>query len=119
MEATVILSKCPKQKLMYGIRTQKMNDGDWWRTWAFPIDERRAKKEGYDITRIQGSLYHTEGYLGCPYCGTKSFVQCNKCQKISCWNGEIRLNCEWCGNDMDNIVSTTEKVTFNLSGGDI
>ena len=117
MEAAVLLAKCGKRKQIYGIRTQKMNDGDWWRTWAFPIDEHRAGSEGYDLTTVHGNLYHTEDYPGCPFCGTKNFVLCNKCHKISCWNGESRLECPWCGNDMNNIVTATEK--FNLSGGDI
>ena len=117
MDAAVILAKCYKTKKMYGMRSQKMNDGDWWRTWAFPIDEKRAHGEGYDTTIVQGNMYHTEEYPGCPYCGTKNFVQCNKFRKLSCWNGETRLTCLWCGNDMNNIATATEK--FNLSGGDI
>ena len=117
MEAAVILAKCPKRKLIYGIRTQKMSDGDWWRTWAFPVDDHKAHSEGYEITKVRGNLYHTEEYPGCPYCGAKGFVQCNECQKISCWNGESRLKCEWCGNDMNNMVSATGK--FDVSGGDI
>ena len=117
MEAVVILAKCSKNKSLYGMRAQKMNDGDWWRTWAFPVDERKAHKEGYDITNIQGNLYHTEDYPGCPYCGAKSFVLCNKCNKITCWKGETRLTCQWCGNDMNNIIAAIER--FNLSGGDI
>lgn len=117
MEAAVLLAKCGKRNRIYGIRTQKMSDGDWWRTWAFPIDEHRAESEGYDLTVVQGNLFYTEEYPGCPFCGTKNFVMCNKCHKISCWNGESRLECPWCGNDMNNIVTATEK--FNLSGGDI
>ena len=42
IEAAVITAKCSKGKRTYGIRIQKMEDGDWWRTWAFPIDEKRA-----------------------------------------------------------------------------
>jgi len=93
MEAAVIIAKCPKRSLIYGIRIQKMNDGDWWRTWTLSIDERKAHNEGYDATEVQGNLYCTEEYPGCPYCGTRNFVQCNKCRKISCWNGESRLTC--------------------------
>lgn len=117
MEAVILLAKCGRRKQIYGVRTQKMNDEDWWRTWAFSIDEHRANSEGYDITTVQGKLYHTEKYPGYPYCGTKSFVMCDQCLIISCWNGELRLKCPWCGNEMNNIVIATEK--FNLSGGDI
>ncbi len=117
IEAAVITAKCSKGKQTYGIRIQKMEDGDWWRTWAFPIDEKRASKESYDATKAQGNLYVTEGYPGCPYCGTKGFVQCGSCHKLSCWNGESRLVCPWCGSEMKEIVSAKEK--FDVSGGDI
>lgn len=117
MEAAIILAKCPKRKIAYGMRTQKMNDGDWWRTWAFPINEKRAHSEGYDETQVLGNLFATAEYPGCPYCGAKGFVQCNKCKKIACYSGEKSLICPWCGNLMDNITTATEK--FSLSGGDI
>ena len=48
MNASVILIRCPKNKSVFGARTQQMNDSDWWRTWAFAIDENRAKRVGYD-----------------------------------------------------------------------
>ena len=117
MEAAVILAKCTRRKLVYGMRTQKMDDGDWWRTWAFPLDEYNARNEGYDKTIVQGNMYYTKEYPGCPYCKTKNFVQCGKCKKLSCWNSETKLTCLWCGNNMDSIVTTEER--FNLSGGDI
>ena len=116
MEAAVLLAKC-KDKRTYGMRIQRMSDGDWWRTWAFPIDERRANKEGYGVTKAQGNLYVTDEYPGCPYCGTNGFVQCNSCKKLSCIKDEKKLICPWCGNNMDNIVYTTEK--FSVTGGDI
>lgn len=117
MEATVILTKCPKTRRMFGVRIHKMDDGDWWRTWAFPIEERRAKCEGYDLQEIKGNLYSTDKYPGCPYCGTYGFVQCGHCGKLSCYNGEDSLDCMWCGNEMINIVTAEDG--FNVNGGDI
>ena len=117
MEAAVILAKCPRYKITYGMRTQKMSDGDWWRTWSFSIDENRAKKEGYDETKFRGSLWYTKEYPGCPYCESKGFAQCNTCHKLMCWNGETHMTCLWCGNELSNIVTATEK--FSVSGGDI
>ena len=93
-----------------------MEDGDWWRTWAFPINESRASSEGYDMTKIQGNLYSTEDYPGCPHCGTSGFVQCGKCGKLSCWNGETTMKCNWCGVQLENIVTTENG--FDVSGGD-
>ncbi len=116
MEATVIIQKCPSNHRFFGVRTQKMNDGDWWRTWSFVIDERRAHREGYDETPILGNLYETEDYPGCPYCGSHNFVVCVHCKRISCWNNESRFKCSWCSRE-SNVVTATEK--FNLSGGDV
>ncbi len=115
MEANIILFKCSRQSKYYGVRVQKVND-DWVRTWAFKISEKNAKKEGYDQQPIRGNLYATDEYPGCPYCGLKSFVQCNACNKISCWNGESSLQCVWCGNQMSNIVTATDE--FDVDGGD-
>ena len=115
MEAIIILAKCPKTHLMYGIRAQKINR-DWWRTWAFPINEYRARREGYDITTVEGSLCCTMDYPGCPYCKYKGFVQCYECHKLSCWDGKSHMVCPWCGMVMDNIITSTD---FTISGGDI
>ena len=117
MEASVFLTKCSKDGAVFGTRIQKMEDDDWWRTWAFPIDDKRAAKEKYTNTEIKGNLYALKSFPGCPYCGTKGFVQCGRCHKITCWNNEESLLCGWCGNNMTNIVTKTEK--FNVSGGDI
>ena len=116
MEANIVLFKCTKTHNLFGVRVQKFSDGDWYRTWAFRIKESSAKAEGFDKTPIKGNLYATKEYPGCPDCGTKSFVQCNNCKKLSCWNGEDHLTCPWCGNEMRNITEATEK--FNVSGND-
>lgn len=115
MEAAVILARCSRGAKLYGMRTQKMEDGDWWRTWAFPIDENRAHKEGYDTTPIRGNLKNTSGYPGCPYCGTYNFAQCGKCSKLTCYNGEKQLKCGWCGIILKNFE--TARDGFELSGG--
>lgn len=114
VEANVLLCKCNKTSRMYGVRVQKMKDGDWWRTWAFKIKPANARSEGYDATPIQGSLNVTAEYPGCPYCGTLGFVQCGVCKKITCHNGEESLTCQWCGRKLENFV-TAEK--FDVDGG--
>lgn len=117
MEASVILAKCSKNRGMYGVRIQRMEDGDWWRTWAFPIEERRARNEGYGCEAVRGNLRATGDYPGCPYCGSKGFVQCNTCHKITCWEGEHSKDCQWCGTRMENITPASDP--FTVSGGDI
>ena len=81
MDATIIMIHCLKQNKVFGARTERRSDGDWWRTWAFPISERIAKAEGYDKTPVRGNLYSTIDDPGCPYCGGNGFVQCNRCHK--------------------------------------
>ena len=116
MQASVILIRCAKTKKAFGARIQKMDDGDWWRTWAFPIDEKRAEREGYDRETIRGNLCCTKDYGGCPYCGTEGFVQCPKCGKLTCWNGESSISCQWCNYHMNHVIESRDK--FAVSGGD-
>ena len=71
MKANVILMKCPKAKRTYGVRIEE-SCGDWFRTWAFPMDEGRASHEGYDKTKITGNLAPYSEFNGCPYCGSHS-----------------------------------------------
>lgn len=117
MEATIILARCQVKNLLYGIRVQKEHDGQWECTWSFPIDERRARNEGYDDTRVQGEIYLGKGYPGCSYCGATGFVGCGKCRKLTCWDGRKKIVCQWCGNEMsaDNLRSGC----FDVPGGDI
>jgi hypothetical protein len=116
MEANVIIIKCSKPNKAFGARVEKMEDGDWWRTWAFNISAKKASSEGYINNSVIGNLYCTEDYPGCPHCGTTGFIQCHKCNKLSCWNNEERLVCPWCGAELDNIVTATDK--FNVSVND-
>ena len=116
MEANVLLFKCTKSKRAYGVRIQKMRDGDWYRTWAFKLSEGSAKREGYDRSVIKGNLYATEEYPGCPYCGCQGFVMCGHCQKIACWDGESSYTCPWCGTKSN--ISTAEDMFTVTANGD-
>ena len=116
MEATVILARCPDNGQLYGMRTQKMPDGDWRRNWAFPVNARQAKSEGYDKMEIRGSLRYEAGYPGCPYCGAKNLLQCGKCGKLTCWKGGRALVCGWCGIRAERFERVSE---VRVSGGDM
>jgi hypothetical protein len=101
MEANVILCKCSKNHT-FGMRVEKRGR-DWVRTWAFKIDEGRARHEGYDKVTISGSLNPVDEYPGCPYCGEGGFVLCN-CGKMNCSStitdkggGNGVFTCNWCG----------------------
>ena len=40
-KAEVILMKCPETQKIYGVRVEEWQ-GDWFRTWAFPVDVKKA-----------------------------------------------------------------------------
>lgn len=64
VEASVIIMKRGITKKLSGVRVQKMEDGDWQRTWAFSLKEKTASREGYSQTQIHGSLRKTDDYPG-------------------------------------------------------
>lgn len=99
INANVALCKCPSSKGIYGVRFEERGN-DWVRTWAFKIDEKKAKREGFDRTTMSGSMDATPEYPGCPYCGSMDIALC-ECEKIFCmpsvWKGWFKkLTCPWC-----------------------
>ncbi len=96
-EAVIVLCKCGEVHKTFGIRAEKIQSNHWMFTWAFPIRDDSAKREGYDKSTVIGLIESTENYPGCPYCNQINFTVCN-CGHISCTilrNGVF--TCEWCG----------------------
>lgn len=113
-EATVIMATCRKGNGVFGIRAEKIKR-DWHFTWAFPVSEQSAKREGYDSTTVKGNIIVDDEYPGCPYCSSKSFVQCGGCKKISCWDfADSIFKCPICGDQGE--VCTVDSFD-NISGG--
>lgn len=110
MNANVMLCRCGQSGRLYGIRIEERNN-DWVMTWAFPLKEDIAKREGYDSIRVHGSFRAVDDYPGCPFCHTNGFIVCGKCGKISCYNNEELSKCEWCGNMSKAVASDCLKVT--------
>jgi len=117
LNATVVLSRCSKTKQCFGVRIEERG-GDWIRTWAFPIDEKKAQREGFDKNAITGSLNVDKDFPGCPYCKSDIFIQC-ECGKSGC-GGEIKqglffakYTCPWCGKTLP--IQFTDSV--NVQGG--
>ena len=114
VEANVVLAKCSRSRKSYGIRIERRRDNIWYCTWAFPLSESGASNEGYGSTMISGRVEIDSEYPGCPYCGTKAWVSCGSCKKLSCWiNGEHYFSCMWCGNSGE----VTAADSFDLQGG--
>ncbi|GHV31358.1 hypothetical protein FACS1894167_13620 [Synergistales bacterium] len=108
-EAVIALCKCKKSKKLYGVRFERTGANDWQYTWAFPIKEATAQREGYGGTTITGNIEPAPGYPGCPYCGSKYFVVC-QCGKLNCNISTSNLfTCEWCG--------LTGALTAGIGGG--
>ncbi|MDR0601470.1 MAG: hypothetical protein LBG42_03745 [Treponema sp.] len=112
------MAKCSSTKKAFGIRIEQRGR-DWVRTWAFPIDERKAKREGFDANTISGSMNAGDEYPGCPHCGNIGFAQCG-CGKTGCGGGIIdngdgtaEMTCPWCGET--SIYSAAG--SFDVKGG--
>lgn len=96
-EAVVVLAKCGKSHKAYDMRVEKMEKDHWLVTWAFPIKETAAKREGYDKTTVKGDIEFSDEYPGCPYCGGKAFTLCS-CGHLNCTVVKSGIfTCEWCG----------------------
>ena len=132
MAASVILAKCGTNNRTYGIRVEKRGN-DWVSTWAFPIDDGKAKREGFDKTKIKGAFTPVDGYPGCPYCGSNELAQCG-CGKMFCYKedrasaksenrserkperkteeraSDFTIRCPWCGHTSKEI-ETVESFT--------
>lgn len=118
IEAIVVMAKCRNSYRSYGIRTEKRKNNTWYCTWAFPIDEKSAKNEGYGNTMISGRVEFDPGYPGCPYCGGSGWVSCGHCNKLTCFGGnfsgeDIAFKCAWCGHS--GKAEAAEE--FDLRGG--
>ena len=113
MAAGVILAKCGAHSGTFGIRVEQ-RENDWVSTWAFRIDDGKAKREGFDKTTIKGAFRPVDGYPGCPYCGGDELVQCG-CGKMICYkeggaHGKTErksesksFRCPWCGAKIEEI----------------
>jgi hypothetical protein len=97
-EAVVVLCRCGEAQKTFGITAEKMDADSWKFVWAFPIKEKNAKQEGYDKTRIEGKLYNSDEYPGCPYCHRSRIIICD-CGRIGCKVREDYYKCPWCGSE--------------------
>jgi hypothetical protein len=96
-DAVIAVCKCPETKKTYGIRIEKWEANQWEMTWAFPIKEDSARREGYDSTTVSGHVTASAEFPGCPYCQSTNIVVCGSCGKIFCNTGGENHKCPWCG----------------------
>lgn len=97
LEAEIKCMDIHAMNKLYGMRLEKTGHDRWLTTWAFPIKESSAKREGYDKVQVKGDISFADDYPGCPYCGGHGLTLCS-CGHLSCTI--LRNNiftCEWCG----------------------
>ena len=82
--ALVMPAYCSKTGKMYGIRTEQIGPDEWVQTWTFELSEATARQEKFDGTQINGKIYMSDSYKGCPHCGAKGWYRCNSCGAIGC-----------------------------------
>jgi hypothetical protein len=113
-EAVIVLCKCAAKHKTYGVRAEKQGRDRWVFTWAFPIKEDAAKREGYDKSFVKGDISFSKDYPGCPYCGGSNWTVCS-CGHLSCTvvkNG--MFTCEWCGAQGTISAYTGEAITAGM-----
>ena len=103
IEAQVILCRCQEDKSLFGITIEKSDDKNWSMKYSYPIDEKRAKNEGFNKSVIKADIIPDSIYKGCPKCGRKSLVKCGTCGKLTCYSDENSLTCGWCGKHLEDI----------------
>ncbi|MDR1642066.1 MAG: hypothetical protein LBT59_20450 [Clostridiales bacterium] len=116
VNASVVLAKCTSTSKLFGIRVQE-NENGWFPTWAFPINESAARREGYDQSTITVTLSPTPEYPGCPHCKASKFWKCSKCGKVVCldWRGvAMSLTCAYCG-EVISLVPGTNAARMDVS----
>ena len=105
LNAKVVIARCSNTKKSFGIRIEQRGNS-WVPTWAFPIDECKIKREGFEADSQSNPMTgQDEKYPGCPHCGRMSRCGCN-CNKIGCYGGVLKdgvfsehYTCPWCGNE--------------------
>lgn len=113
-DIVIVTGRCARAKQGFGIRFEGKGRSQWAATWAFPIKEAAARREGYDKTRIDGEFVTDPGFPGCPHCKANAFFLCG-CGKLACWDGETRtVTCPWC-NQRGELSGTITSLT---AGGD-
>ena len=92
----IVLARCSRKSGAFGIRFEEHVHGHWEADWAFAIQEKAAKREGYDRGKISGKFGFANAYPGCPHCHARCIFQC-ACGKAACWDGDSKtVVCPWC-----------------------
>lgn len=115
-KVNISLCKCKEGQRPFGVRFEQ-NEKNWIATWAFPIKKDGAEsREQYDKTVLKGQIGWGADYPGCPYCGGRGFVICDRCGGLNCnMNASHeQFTCAWCG--LTGTITEYSGDGFNASG---
>lgn len=49
------------------------------------------------VQTLRGRFGIAQDYGGCPGCGNRDYVRCNRCGELTCWSGVGEFLCMGCG----------------------
>lgn len=111
--AQVLLCRCSKNQQLFGITMEKRTADEWEMMYSYPIEEQRAKFEGFDKNTIKADIYLSPCFKGCPFCQNMSFFQCGICDKINCDDkNNVPVDCAWCKSKLTTFTHQ-DKVTVS------
>ena len=114
--AVALPAYCSKTGKMFGIRTEQLSLGEWLQTWAFEITEDEAEREKISGATVNGVVYISDSYNGCPHCGAKSWYRCGYCGTVGCLGEhETSATCPKCKNHLSDFTQCDN--WDNLHGG--
>jgi hypothetical protein len=98
-DVVILTVRCQASKSRFGLRLEQRGGNRWEGTWAFPIREGVAQREGYSNI-ITGSFEFSDHYPGCPHCKNCSLFLCG-CDALSCWDGDKEsVRCPSCSKEI-------------------
>jgi hypothetical protein len=92
----IVCLRCSRSGQLWGARFEEVSPNVWSATWAFPLRDAVAAREGYDRSTITGQFTLSDEYPGCVSCENRSFVLCG-CGRLGCApDGAKWYQCPWC-----------------------
>lgn len=91
-------AKCIRNKQDFYIRYDFAADDRWCLTYGvktLPSGENSVSSSG---KQVDISNCRTGPQYKCPWCGSKDFVRCGRCAKLTCYDGSGTFTCAYCGN---------------------
>ena len=94
MQAFVPVRCVGSGKVMIGRFVER--DGSWDLAELHLAGDRPAAAK-HAVQTLRGRFGIARDYRGCPGCGNRDYVRCNRCCELTCWSGAGEFLCMACG----------------------